>query len=94
MVMSVFDTISVYTEVEIELDEVKNEVLRKCSIEELVDALANKDVDYDITESPDHHVLNKLYHSKDDLYRHLCDIASCGYHEPKDSLLDKIKELL
>ena len=92
--MSVFDTISVYTEVEIELDEVKDEVLRKCSIEELVDALANKDVDWDVTNNPEFHVLKKLYFSPDDLYRHLCDIASCGYHEPKDSLLDKIKGLL
>lgn len=92
--MSVFDTISVYADVEIELDDVKDEVLRRCSIEELVDALANKEVDWYATESPEHHVLDKLYHSKDDLYRHLCDIAGVGYHEPKDSLLNKIKDLM
>lgn len=92
--MSVFDTISVYADVEIELDDVKDEVLRRCSIEELVDALANKEVDWYATKSPEHHVLDKLYHSKDDLYRHLCDIAGVGYHEPKDSLLDKIKDLM
>ena len=38
--------------------------------------------------------IDALYYSKDELYRHLCDIASCGYHEPKGSLLDKIKGLL
>ena len=92
--MSVFDTISVYADVEIELDDVKDEVLRRCSIEELVDALANKKVDWDVTENPEHHVLNKLYYSKDDLYRHLCDIAEVGYHEPKESLLNKIKDLI
>lgn len=92
--MSVFDTISVYADVEIELDDVKNEVLRRCSIEELVDALANKEVNWDIMNNLEHHVLDKLYHSKDDLYRHLCDIAGVGYHEPKESLLNKIKDLM
>lgn len=59
--MSVFDTISVYADVEIELDDVKNEVLRRCSIEELVDALATKNVDWDVTDNPEFHVLNKAY---------------------------------
>ena len=34
------------------------------------------------------------FFNSDELYRHLCDICDCGYHEPKDSLLDKIKNLL
>ena len=92
--MSVFDTISVYADVEIELDDVKDEVLRRCSIEELVEALADKDVDWDVKENPEYHILSKLYYSKDDLYRHLCDIAEVGYHEPKESLLNKIKDLI
>lgn len=92
--MSVFDTISVYANVEIELDDIKDDVLRKCSIEELVDALANKEVNWDVTNNPDYHVLKKLYFSPDDLYRHLCDIARVGYHEPKESLLNKIKDLM
>lgn len=92
--MSVFDTISVYANVEIELDDIKDDVLRKCSIEELVDALANKEVNWDVTNNPDYHVLKKLYFSPDDLYRHLCDIAGVGYHEPKESLLNKIKDLM
>lgn len=92
--MSVFDTISVYADVEIELDDVKNEVLRRCSSEELIDALADKNVDWDVTNNPEFHVLNKAYFSSDDLYRHLCDIAGVGYHEPKESLLNKIKDLI
>lgn len=92
--MSVFDTISVYANVEIELDDIKDDVLRKCSIEELVDALANKEVNWDVTNNPDYHVLKKLYFSPDDLYRHLCNIAGVGYHEPKESLLNKIKDLM
>jgi hypothetical protein len=92
--MSVFDTISVYANVEIELDDIKDDVLRKCSIEELVDALANKEVNWDVTNNPDYHVLKKLYFSPDDLYRHLCDVAGVGYHEPKESLLNKIKDLM
>lgn len=24
----------------------------------------------------------------------LCDIVGCGYHEPKDSLLNKLKDLM
>ena len=92
--MSVFDTISVYADVEIELDDVKDEVLRRCSVEELVDALADKEIDWDTRENTEFHILNKLHYSKVDLYRHLCDIAEVGYHEPKDSLLDKIKDLM
>lgn len=92
--MSVFDTISVYADVEIELDDVKDEVLRRCSSEELIDALADKNVDWDVTNNPDYHVLKKLYFSPDDLYRHLCDIAGVGYHESKESLLNKIKDLM
>lgn len=57
--MSVFDTISVYADVEIELDDVKNEVLRRCSSEELIDALATKNVDWDVTDNPEFHVLRK-----------------------------------
>jgi hypothetical protein len=41
-----------------------------------------------------YHIIDKLYHNSDDLYRHLCDIVGVGYHEPKDSLLNKLKDMI
>lgn len=31
------------------------------------------------------------YTLSDNLFRHICD---CGYHEPKDSLLNKLRDLM
>ena len=39
-------------------------------------------------------MLRKLYFNSDDLKRHLCDIVGCGYHEPTDSLLNKLKDMI
>ena len=44
--------------------------------------------------SHDYHCLDKIFHSKDDLYRHLCDICETSYHEPIDSLLQNLKNRL
>jgi hypothetical protein len=35
-----------------------------------------------------------MFFNKDELYRHLCDIVGCGYHEPKQSDLDKLKDMM
>ena len=44
--------------------------------------------------SHDYHCLDKIFYSKDDLYRHLCDICETSYHEPIDSLLQNLKNRL
>lgn len=44
--------------------------------------------------SPDFYCLDKLYLTKDDLYRHLCDICETSYYEPIDSLLQNLKDRL
>lgn len=44
--------------------------------------------------SHDYHCLDKLFYTKDDLYRHLCDICETSYHEPIDSLLQNLKNRL
>ena len=39
-------------------------------------------------------MIPKDYVSPDKLYRYLCDIVGVGYHEPKDSLLNKLKDMI
>lgn len=44
--------------------------------------------------SHDYHCLDKIFYTKDDLYRHLCDICETSYHEPVDKLLENLKNRL
>lgn len=44
--------------------------------------------------SNDFHCIDKIFYTKDDLYRHLCDICETSYHEPIDSLLQNLKNRL
>lgn len=37
--------------------------------------------------------LKKIGYTKDDLYRHLCDIVEVGYYTPKDQVIEKLKTL-
>ena len=60
-----------------------NERKLKFSADELAHAISH-----------DYHCLDKIFHSKDDLYRHLCDICETSYHEPIDSLLQNLKNRL
>lgn len=39
-------------------------------------------------------MINRMFFNKDELYRHLCDIVGCGYHEPKQIVLDKLKDMM
>ena len=86
-------SITVEAEVDIYLKDVKDEVLSKLDTKELIDELKERDVNYE-EKSEKCHMLDKLYASPSDIYRHLCDIVGVGYHESKDSLLNKIKDLL
>ena len=90
--MGVFDYISV----DIDFDDIKDEAISMYTDEELIEELEARDKLHvrDKVSSGEVLAIDALYYSKGDLYRHLCDIAGCGYHEPKDSLLDKIKELM
>lgn len=87
-------TITVSAEVEVYLRDVKEDVLSMVDSEELIDILRKRDAYYDEKKSEKYYVLDKLYFNSDDLKRHLCDIANCSYHEPIDSLLNKIRDLL
>lgn len=44
--------------------------------------------------SHDYHCLDKIFYTKDDLYRHIADICETSYHEPIDSLLQNLKNRL
>ena len=86
-------SITVEAEVEIYLKDVKDEVLSKLDTKELIDELKERDICYE-EKSEKYYMLDKLYASPDDIRRHLCDIAGVGYHEPKDSLLNKLKDMI
>lgn len=89
--MEIFRTITIDAEVEIDLEE----VLSKITTDELIAELDSREEEFDNPDNREkYHFIEKDYFNSYDLKRHLCDIVSCGYHEPTDSLLNKIKDLL
>lgn len=86
-------TITVDAEVDIYIKDVKDEVLKELSNEELIEELNSREVNYE-EKSTKYHMLDKSYASPSDIYEHLCDIVGCGYHEPKQSVLDKLKDMM
>jgi len=86
-----FKTITVDVEAEVDLED----ILSKITTEDLIEELDARDEEFDTPDNRnEYHILNKLYHTKDDLYRMLCDIVGCGYHETKDSLLNKLRDMM
>ena len=84
-------TVTIYTDIEVDVDDVLSEI----ASDTLVEELESRNVDFAMTEkSNDYHILKKIFYSKDDLYRHLCDICETSYHEPVDKLLENLKERL
>lgn len=86
-------TITVDTEVDIYIKDVKDEVLKKLDNDELIEELNSREVSYE-EQSEKYHLIPKGYVSPHKLYRYLCDIVGCGYHEPKQSVLDKLKDMI
>jgi hypothetical protein len=86
-------SITVSAEVDIYLHDIKDEVLEMLDNDELIEELSKRDVKYEET-SEKYHMIPKDYVSPDKLYRYLCDIVGVGYHEPKDSLLNKLKDMI
>jgi hypothetical protein len=86
-------TITVDAEVDIYLKDIKDEVLEMLDNDELIEELIKRDVNYE-EQSEKYHMIPKDYVSPDKLYRYLCDIVGCGYHEPKESVLDKLKDMM
>lgn len=86
-------SITVDAEVDIYLKDIKDEVLEMLDNDELIEELSRRDVKYEET-SEKYHMIPKDYVSPDKLYRYLCDIVGCGYHESKDSLLNKLKDMM
>lgn len=79
--------------VDIDIDDVKNEVLEEISDDDLIKELERRGLKDNVNDD-EYYTLKKFYFTPDDLYRHLCDICDCGYHEPKESLLNKLKGLM
>lgn len=86
-------SITVSAEVDIYLKDVKDEVLGMLDAEELIAELKDRDINYD-EKSDKYHMIEKDFFNAYELKRHLCNIVGCGYHEPTDSLLNKIKDMI
>ena len=86
-------SITVDAEVDVYLKDIKDEVLEMLDNDELIEELVKRDVNYE-EHSEKYHMIPKDYVSPDKLYRYLCDIVGCGYHEPKESLLNKLKDMM
>lgn len=86
-----FKTITIDVEAEVDIEE----VLSKITTDSLIAELDAREEEFDNPDNRnEYHILNKLYYNKQDLYEHLCDIVGVGYHEPKDSLLNKLKDMI
>ena len=86
-----FKTITIDVEAKVDLDD----ILSRIPTDDLILELDARNAEFDsLSNRDEYHLLNKLYYTKDDLYEMLCDIVGCGYHEPKDSLLNKLKDLM
>lgn len=88
-----YKSITVDTSVNIDLIDIKYDVLELLESKDLIEELNKRDVIYE-DQSEKYHMIPKDYISPDKLYRYLCDIVGCGYYEPKQSVLDKLKEMI
>ena len=84
-------TVTIFSDIEVNVDDVLSELDSDVLIEEL----ESRNIDLTNTGmSNGYYMLKKVFYSKDDLYRHLCDICETSYHEPIDSLLQNLKNRL
>lgn len=84
-------TVTIFSDIEVNVDDVLSEL----DSDVLVEELESRNIDLTNTGmSNDYYMLKKVFYSKDDLYRHLCDICETSYHEPIDSLLQNLKNRL
>ena len=84
-------TVTIFSDIDVNVDDVLSELDSDVLIEEL----ESRNIDLTNTDmSNDYYILKKVFYSKDDLYRHLCDICETSYHEPVDKLLENLKERL
>ena len=86
---------TIYVNVDIDVDDIIGDI----DAEDLIDELESRGYEIvkekeDVSIENKAFLINRMFFNKQELYRHLCDICDCGYHEPKNSLLNKIKDLL
>ena len=88
---------TIYVNVDIDVDDIIGDI----DTEDLIDELESRGYEIvkekeeeDVSNGNKAFLINRMFFNKHELYRHLCDICDCGYHEPKESLLNKIKDLL
>jgi hypothetical protein len=84
-----------YICVDIDVDDIIDEIESSDMIEEL-ESRGYEIKSYDEVDEEEKRpftVTGKCFNSYQ-LHRHLCDIVGCGYHEPKQSVLDKLKEMM
>lgn len=86
-----------YICVDINVDDIIDEIESSDMIDELESRgyKVISELDEEIEETPSEpFTFTDTFFNSDQLYRHLCDIVGCGYHEPKQSVLDKLKDMM
>ena len=90
---------TIYVNVDIDVDDIIGDI----NTEDLIDELESRGYEIvkekekekeDVSNGNKAFLINRMFFNKHELYRHLCDICDCGYHEPKDLLLKKINEMI
>lgn len=84
-----------YIAVDIDVDDIIGDI----ETDDLIDELESRGYEVikegkDVSNENKAFVVNRMFFSKDELHRHLCDIVGCGYYEPKGSVLEKLKDLM
>lgn len=84
-----------YISIDVDVEDIIGEIDNEDLIEELTsrgyEIKSDDEVD-DEEKRP--FIITGNFFNSDQLYRHLCDIVGCGYHEPKESVLDKLKDMM
>lgn len=86
-----------YVNVDVDVDDIIGDIETSDLIEELesrgYSVFSELDIIEGDTKSEPFTIKNDIYNSTQ-LYRHLCDIVGCGYHEPRGSVLERLKHMI
>jgi hypothetical protein len=87
-----------YINIDVDVDDFISDIESSDMIDELESrgykVISELDEEIEATPSKPFTVNDDVYYNAYDLYRHLCDIVGCGYHEPKDGVLNRLRDML
>lgn len=86
-----------YVNIDVNVDDFISDIESSDMIDELESRgyKVISELDEEIEETPSEpFTFSDTFFNSDQLYRHLCDIVGCGYHEPKDGVLNRLRDML